>query len=751
MGKLKVSSSGVLLIAAVAAAGGIYLLDLCVLEPHAYRQKKLALRQEGIRAARASTRVLDTEARRLEGICSVLTADVPDGMAALIRRAPALSGVDAIWRVDGQGRIGDLWWRDDLGPGAEEIAESLGNREAIEGSSGEVGLLSIGLETVVLARSGIPPGETGAPAEYLYVARRLAGGLLTAAGEAIPGQLLWIPQTHPSGVLTGNRPTRPTVFLAEDGQLAAMWGARDVRGRTRGYFRADLAIPPALAQQSHTRRSILLVLSLSAIAILLTVLGASVLLARPMARMVRRLQRVESGQGTIEDVSRGLRGEGLVLARKLQKALAAMSILSRTDEMTGLPNRRQFDEALHRAVHQARRHGQRVSAMVMDIDLFKAINDTKGHQAGDEVIKVVAGIMKRVCRQSDLPARLGGDEFGVLLPETSSSDAAVVAERIRKSVLDRTVMIDGSEVNMTVSIGIADLEAGRIDSPEDLTALADEALYAAKQLGRNRFVQAHEINQDDWVVGGNEADRVEVLRGKLAGLDTQFKSLFVRALQEIVQVMERRDPMMADCARKVQHYSTIIGRKLGLSEELIKQIELAALVHDIGMLALPDSIALCHGRLNPEQVETMRQHTLIGARILDGTEFIEQAIPVARFHHEWFDGTGYPDGLSGLGIPPICRIVAVADAFNAMTSQRSFRDKMPIAQAFKELRDAAGTQFDPEMVDAFIDAAEKLGDKLTDVPLPKAAGTEADQSADEPADEPADEAVSRGDELLPVS
>ncbi|MGB2824703.1 MAG: diguanylate cyclase, partial [Phycisphaerae bacterium] len=407
----------------------------------------------------------------------------------------------------------------------------------------------------------------------------------------------------------------------------------------------------------------------------------------------------------------------------------------------------EFDEALHRAFHQAKRHGHPLSVMAMDIDLFKAINDMKGHQAGDEVIKVVAGVIKKCCRQSDLPARPGGDEFAVLLPDTSATSAAVVAERIRKTVFERTILIDQSQLSVTASIGIADLNAGRIEKPEDLVALADEALYAAKQLGRNRFVQAHDMEQEDWEAGGEEGDRVELLRSKLAGLDTQFKSLFVRALQEIVQVMERRDPNMADRARKVQHYSTLISRQLNLSEELIKQIELAAMVHDIGMLALPDSVALCSGRLNDEQMEVMRSHTLIGAQILDGTEFLEPAIPVARFHHEQWDGKGYPEGLSGLGIPPICRIVAVADAFDAMTSRRRFREKMSFEEAFAELQKGAGAQFDPDMVSAFITAGRKLGDKLTEVPLPRVSGEE---QQDEEVPEPQGEAPSPN-EMAPVA
>ncbi len=469
------------------------------------------------------------------------------------------------------------------------------------------------------------------------------------------------------------------------------------------------------------------------------VLLCRAMLAAPTERLRRHLREIAEGRRSVCDLTRGLPPETLEIAEDLEAAFSAISEQSRTDELTGLANRRQFNETLGRAFHQARRYGHALSVMTMDIDLFKAINDTKGHQAGDEVIQMVADVVRDCCRQSDMPARLGGDEFAVILPETHCEDAATLAERIRKRVLERTLTIDGSQIQVSLSIGIADLNSGGMETPEDFFGLADEALYAAKRLGRNRFVHADRMEAELCDQGEDESDRVEMLRGKLAGLDTQFQSLFVRALQEIVKAMERRDPHMADHARKVQHYSSLIGRELHLADQLIKQIELASLLHDIGMLALPDSILLCDGALSEAQIERMRRHPLIGARILEGTEFLEQVIPVVRFHHERFDGAGYPDGLSGLGIPPICRIVAVADAFDAMTSPRTFRDPRPIAQALQELQDAAGEQFDPEMVQAFLAVANRLGDRLPELSLrtPVNDDAPAPQPEPRPAPEPA--------------
>ena len=178
-----------------------------------------------------------------------------------------------------------------------------------------------------------------------------------------------------------------------------------------------------------------------------------------------------------------------------------------------------------------------------------------------------------------------------------------------------------------------------------------------------------------------------------------------------------------------------IARQLNLPDQFARQIELSALLHDIGMLALPDSIALCAGRLNEQQLEAMRRHPLIGARILEGMEFLEMVTPQVRSHHERFDGKGYPDGLAGQSIPLAARIVAVADVFDAMTSRRAFRGAKSVTESLIELESEAGKQLDPNVVTAFLAEACRLGDKLTDVPLPKA---EDEDEAEAPAEDAAE-------------
>ena len=163
----------------------------------------------------------------------------------------------------------------------------------------------------------------------------------------------------------------------------------------------------------------------------------------------------------------------------------------------------------------------------------------------------------------------------------------------------------------------------------------------------------------------------------------------------------------------------LIARKMNMSEDAVKQIELSSLLHDVGMLALPDSVVLCQGHLDNRQIETMRRHPIIGAQILEGMGFVEGVIPAVKLHHERFDGTGYPDCLAGCDIPISARIISVADVFDAMTSHRTFRAAKSTSEALTELQGGAGTQFDPAVVAAFIEEAKRLGEGIMEIRLPQ--------------------------------
>jgi HD-GYP domain-containing protein (c-di-GMP phosphodiesterase class II) len=282
-------------------------------------------------------------------------------------------------------------------------------------------------------------------------------------------------------------------------------------------------------------------------------------------------------------------------------------------------------------------------------------------------------------------------------------------------VSERVLNVKGTTAKVTLSIGITDLNSGEIDSPGAMVSLADRALYSAKEMGRDRVVQAHDLDGLTWPGSTENNGNVDVLCRKLAGLDSQIKDLFVFAVEEVVEILEQRDPHMAMHARKVQHCSVLIAKEMGLPPCVIKRLEIAAMLHDIGMIAMPDSVLLCPDQLNEQQLQVLRRHPLLSVRIMEGMEFLEQEIPAVRYHHERFDGKGYPEGLAGAQIPLTARVLAVADGFVAITSPRTFRGARAPEDAIREIQEAAGTQFDPAVVEAFAAVAQRLGDKLMGV------------------------------------
>jgi diguanylate cyclase (GGDEF)-like protein len=453
----------------------------------------------------------------------------------------------------------------------------------------------------------------------------------------------------------------------------------------------------------------------------LVIAGVHIVVAIPVLRLGKRLQKIESHQAPAGVFRPDLDSRPLDFVRRLEAAFDRLAQLSKTDELTGLGNRRHFNEVLERFYEQASRYGRPLSVMVMDVDYFKAVNDTGGHGAGDETLKVIAREIRDACRRADLPARLGGDEFAVLLPETTAHEAATVAERIREAVAANVTVLKSVEVRVTISIGVADLDCEQTDCAQDLMALADGAVYRAKELGRNRVVQAGRYGESAWRQKADEPN-VNALRCKLAGLDTEFQTLFLTAVQEIIKTLERRDPYMADHARQVRRGGVLLARHMQLPPRTIRLIEVAATMHDIGMLAMPDAVLLCPHELDEQQTRLMRRHPLLAAKLMQGIQFFELGASIVRCHHERYDGQGYPEGLSGPAIPLPARILAVADAFVAMVSPRAFRAAKSAREALAELEAAAGSQFDPAVVNAFLELAEHLGDgllrRITNDPAP---------------------------------
>jgi diguanylate cyclase (GGDEF)-like protein/putative nucleotidyltransferase with HDIG domain len=381
----------------------------------------------------------------------------------------------------------------------------------------------------------------------------------------------------------------------------------------------------------------------------------------------------------------------------VDRLIERLSSAARTDSLTGLTNRRGFEELFETELERARRTGRPLSVIVGDLDGFKAINDRYGHAAGDRALEKLSQILQTVKRRIDTAARVGGEEFAVIAPDSDHHAAYILAERMRREVRET---FTGDQFPLTISLGVATFPRHGA-STESLIGGADEALYAAKKLGRDRTVVYNpEIAETLMVATGNGKPRSE------------RHSSTVLALAEVIDI---RDSGTAAHSETVGRYAGAIARELGLASDLAERVRFGGIVHDVGKIGIPDSVLRKPGWLSDEDWSEMRRHPDIGARILRGAN-MDDIGEWVRAHHERPDGQGYPEGRSGTDIPLESRILAVADAYEAMTSDRVYRPAMSIFAAREELKQCAGSQFDSRVVDAFLTLLERA-DESKELPV----------------------------------
>jgi diguanylate cyclase (GGDEF)-like protein len=333
---------------------------------------------------------------------------------------------------------------------------------------------------------------------------------------------------------------------------------------------------------------------------------------------------------------------------------------------------------------------------MLDIDHFKNVNDTYGHLVGDIILRQMGKILKENIYPLDVAGRYGGEEFVILMPETSYSTALKAAERLLKIIDESYWDIGGKRISITVSIGIASIESS--DSHE-LIRRADEALYKAKENGRNCIVSWEDAN----VVGITNTQNEEYyeLQTKVSSLAKQMCSQVLEVVSAFMETINAKDPYTAHHGKNSQVYALAIANKMGASRDLRGKLEIAALLHDIGKIGVPDWILMKTGSLSDSDRRIIEQHPMTSAKIIEPIGLFNQELPIIRQHHERFDGSGYPDQLKAKEIVIGARILAVADVFDAMTSNRPYRIAKTCEEALQEITDCSGFQFDPEVVEVF--------------------------------------------------
>jgi diguanylate cyclase (GGDEF)-like protein len=368
------------------------------------------------------------------------------------------------------------------------------------------------------------------------------------------------------------------------------------------------------------------------------------------------------------------------------------------DELTGLSNHRFFHQRLDEEISLCSRFGQIFSLLFVDLDYFKNYNDIFGHLAGDEILKQIGQIIKRSIRDVDISSRYGGDEFAVLLPHTALEDALVVANRLRKNI-EGNVDLPGMPI--TCSIGLASWPADGM-LREEIIQAADNALYHAKRNGRNQVSRA------------SEAALVKVSRTNSSGNGGEGSTAIINTIYALAATVDAKDHYTYGHSKKVRQYAMDIAAAMDYKHEEIERISAAALLHDIGKIGVNDRVLKKSDSLTSDEWKLVRAHPELGVSIIKHVDELKGCLAAVLYHHERYDGTGYPAGLNGKNIPLDARIMAVADAFDAMTSDRPYRKRMTNEAALTELQQCAGKQFDPEIVKIFVNLREHIAQKQID-------------------------------------
>ncbi len=397
------------------------------------------------------------------------------------------------------------------------------------------------------------------------------------------------------------------------------------------------------------------------------------------------------------------------------------SLKTDIDILTGLKTHRAFQESLSAHIERAKNNDSPLSVVIFDVNNISQINREFGHAKGDEVIKLVSEKIKQNIRSVDVAGRYGGDEIALILPDTDNSEASYITEYLNYSLSCCLVDDVGS---LKVSVGLATFPTCAKEQ-EKLLILAEQAMIISKNKGYKNgisvMVNAQDINFWNEAALDSFAAVIskrhsqlglnfeEELVEKFHSDSTNSNNHLIDVVTSLAGAIDAKDTYTKGHSISVSRYSEALARALNLPDEEVERIKLGALLHDVGKIGIPENVLKRPGKLEDDEWEIMKQHPVIGAeKVLAPVEALKDLIPIVKHHHEHWDGTGYPDNLKGEEIPLAARIVAVADTFHALISDRPYRKGLPLEKAIEILRIGSGIQWDKELVRKFIVIAPSL-------------------------------------------
>ncbi|MBF0503659.1 MAG: diguanylate cyclase [Candidatus Omnitrophica bacterium] len=387
--------------------------------------------------------------------------------------------------------------------------------------------------------------------------------------------------------------------------------------------------------------------------------------------------------------------------RYLLKQLQDLSLI---DPHTGLYNYRYLKRRLEKELSRSKRHASPISIIMMDIDYFKSINDVYGHQYGDFILNSFGQFLVKFTRGSDVVVRYGGEEFVFLLMDTNKEGALLFGRRLLEKINEHIFDEKGHKINLKISMGLASYpEDQQTDTDDALIDLADRALSRAKEEGGNRIYAAKDIYQKEIKQELNKGgpDSVERLKNKLSKMSQRISNSLIESIYAFSKTIEARDSSTGDHSKKLIVLVKRMAKKLGLSSQETEDLGHAAVLHDLGKIGVSDAILHKKNKLSNTEFKKIQKHPQIGAEIIRPVHSLSGVIPSILYHHERYDGKGYCSGLKGEQIPVGARIVAVADVYQALVSDRPYRKAYSKQEALKIIKKGRGSQFDPKVVDAF--------------------------------------------------
>ncbi len=404
-------------------------------------------------------------------------------------------------------------------------------------------------------------------------------------------------------------------------------------------------------------------------------------------------------QGIFRDISE---------LKRIERDKKEAESLALIDPHTQLYNYRYLQRRIHSEFEEAKRRAAPLSLLMIDIDYFKSINDTYGHECGDVVLQEFALLLQHACREIDVVTRFEGEDFAIILPDTDGKGAYAFSERVQNVINKHR--FGKYKARLMVSIGIASYPEDSTTTVDKLLTNVDKCVRAAKEKGGNSicaFSQMLHKKPADLVLDDVSEKRVKEISRKFMTLMRRNKQNTIEAVYALAHAVGAKNAYTEEHSEDMVYYATEIGKKINLSEEELEDLKHGAMLHDIGKLGISDRILLKPGKLTKKEFEAIKKHPWIGAGIIRPVHFLKNVVPIILHHHERYDGYGYGSKLKGDEIPLGARIVAIVDVYQALVSNRPYRKAYSKKEAKKIIKEEAGRHFDPKIAKVFLDILAK--------------------------------------------